>query len=66
MSEYRVCPHCNETVSTKVYKDHRRLYYSKEDKTWINSALLSRATIGSDEESDLPSPPPTVSLGTGE
>ena len=66
MSEYRVCPHCNETVSTKVYKDHRRLYYSKEDKTRINSALLSCAAIGSDEESDLLSLPQTVSRGTGE
>ena len=42
MSEYKVCPHCNETVSTKVYKDRRRLYYSKEDKTWINYVSIVR------------------------
>lgn len=66
MSEYRVCPHCSKTVSTKVYKDHKRLYYSKSDNTWIVSTLLTCAAVSSDEEADLPSPPPSASEGTCE
>lgn len=63
MLGYRVCPHCSKTVSTKVYKDHKRLYYSKSENTWIVSTLLTCTAVSSDEEADLPSPPPSVFEG---
>ncbi len=61
---YRVCPHCCETVSTKVYKDHERLFYNKDDKTWIT---LSQMDVGdgNDAGSAFPSPPATVLLSSG-
>ena len=64
MSGYRVCPHCNDSVSTKVYKEHERLYYDKEDGTWITLRQLNDA-VDSEEENDFPSPPSTVSVFTG-
>ena len=62
MSEYRECPHCNSTVSTKVFKDRKRLYFSEESKTWIATSVLNLTPV-SDDESDLPSPPPSISCG---
>lgn len=64
MSEYRVCPHCGDTVSSKVYKDHERLYYNKADKTWITLDQLEVVSVISDDaNSNFPSPPPTIRTG---
>lgn len=64
MSRYRVCPHCNESVSTKVYKEHERLYCDKKDRTWITLRQLNDAASIEDDD-DYPSPPSTVSIFTG-
>lgn len=31
----RVCPHCNQIVSLKTYKAHKRLFYDIESAKWI-------------------------------
>lgn len=67
MSEYRVCPHCNETVSSKVFKAHERLYYNKEERKWITLADLEiqMADDISNDSDQLPelSPPSLPSSG---
>lgn len=32
----RFCPHCQEMLSFKTYKFHKRLYYDKVEYTWLN------------------------------
>ena len=31
---YRVCEHCDKEVSIKVYKEHKRLYFSTSTNSW--------------------------------
>jgi len=65
MSEYRVCPHCNEAVSVKVYKAHERLYYNKEDKTWITLVQLNIDPFdGSSTDENIPSSPTSFTLAS--
>ena len=69
MSEYRVCPHCCDTVSAKVYKAHERLYYNHDDKSWVTLEQLEPRVCHTGDAcstcEDLPSPPPTVSANSG-
>lgn len=65
MSEYRVCPHCDETVSSKVFKAHERLYYNAEEKAWITLADLEMADDISDGEQLPESSPPSLPSSDG-
>ena len=65
MSEYRICPHCRDSVSIKVYKEHERIYYNKDDRSWITVEQLN-PPISGDEEDDMLSSPPSVSVNTGQ
>lgn len=49
---YRVCPHCDSEVSTKIFKQHRRLYYDYSTKSWTkeNEEDVSSSDISSVEE----------------
>ena len=29
------CPHCSQTLSTKTYKAHKRLYFDSNSNSWI-------------------------------
>ena len=60
-----MCPHCDETVSSKVFKAHERLYYKTDEKMWITLADLEMANddICDDEQLPESSPPSLPSSG---
>ena len=29
------CPHCNENLSLKTFKSHKRLYFNEDAMEWI-------------------------------
>lgn len=31
----RLCPHCDQIVTYKTYKGHKRIYYNRPTGTWI-------------------------------
>ena len=33
-SNYNLCGHCNKEVNTKIYKEHKMLYYDAATKAW--------------------------------
>ena len=34
LSKYCVCPHCNNELSLKKFKEHKRLFYDHQTKRW--------------------------------
>lgn len=54
----RLCPHCDQCVSFKTYKAHRRLYYDPASDRWLGkTADLTAASSTSDVCTDLDQPP---------
>lgn len=58
----RYCNHCDEYVSYKTFKSHKRLYYNKETNTCISSTDLpkekfSRVDSDESEVEDIDSEP---------
>lgn len=47
---YRVCEHCDKEVSMRVYKEHKRLYFSTSTNTWTKE---NKAANSSSELSGL-------------
>ena len=39
--ERRLCPHCQEYLSFKTYKTHKRLYYVSSSDQWISKGSSS-------------------------
>lgn len=37
-----VCEHCNESLSTKTYKRHRKLYFNETTDEWITAESIQR------------------------
>lgn len=56
--ERRRCPHCNQNLSLKTYKAHKRRYYNLVNDTWLTKEVkkLQDDFDFSDNES-LESPP---------
>jgi len=48
--DQQVCPHCNEIVSYKTYKTHKRLHYDCGTDTWHQQTPLEspQDSIGPD------------------
>ena len=58
MEGRRICPHCNEYVSLKTYKAHRRLHYDAITDRWSR-----RESSVSEEEEDTLEDSPPQSIG---
>ena len=57
----RLCPHCDESVSVKTYKAHRRMYYDPTSDKWSHRRTLIREqTSVSDSDDLIDSPPQSV------
>ena len=53
----RLCPHCNQSVSFKTFKAHRRLYYDSAHDQWLGKAddsTRASSTIEMSVDCDLP------------
>lgn len=35
-TDQRFCPHCNNLLSYKTYRAHKRLYYNETEETWYH------------------------------
>ena len=35
-----LCEHCNELITTKTYKRHRKLYYNTETEEWVTAESI--------------------------
>ena len=59
---YRVCEHCGKEVSIRVYKEHKRLYYSTTTNSWtrvncdipVSSSELSEVDCDVECAGDIP------------
>ena len=64
LRQYQVCPHCNQLLSEKTLKEHRRLYYDDEREVWVK---FSSSTYQTDDHSRTSSPlevSPPVSMSS--
>ena len=57
--KYRVCQHCDKEVSVRVYKKHKRLYFSTSKNSWtkeedqhLSSSELSSLDLELDESAE--------------
>lgn len=50
-TEHIFCSHCNSYLTDKLFKDHKRLYYSPTTKRWIQENEFQ------DDSDELPSLP---------
>ena len=50
---YKYCPHCKKDCNIKTYKEHRRLFFDSELKTWYHAApsQVAERDVESDSES---------------
>lgn len=68
MDRRRVCPHCDESVSLKTYKAHRRMYYDPIGDKWSHQQAFKEQLLSSDSDdngchADLASESPPHSIG---
>lgn len=54
--ERRKCPHCNQNLSLKTFKAHKRRYYDRVNHTWLTKEKAKQLQDGFDS-SDNESPP---------
>ena len=52
----RLCPHCDQNVSLKTFKHHRRLYYDSISDRWLEKGD-NLATSTSEMPADHDTPP---------
>lgn len=53
--ERRRCPHCNQNLSLKTYKAHKRRYYDRVNDIWLTKTAKEQPD--NFESSDTESPP---------
>ena len=53
----RLCPHCEQKLAPRTFREHLRLYYDDSSRTWTK-----RRKIGSNTELDFESLQPDQSL----
>ena len=56
VEERRKCPHCNQNLSLKTFKAHKRCYYDRVNHTWLTKEKAKQLQDGFDS-SDNESPP---------
>ena len=64
-TERWLCPHCDQLLSVKTFKAHKRTYYDASRNTWLKKSCAqstSRLADRSDEDEQAPAPFPTPSL----
>ena len=66
-SRRRLCPHCDESVSLKTYKAHRRMYYDSINDRWSHRQVFTEQISSSDSDNDGPglaseSPPHSIGV----
>ena len=44
---HKRCPHCGKNVNLKTFKEHRRLYYDSDKRTWTKHEGTSQGPISS-------------------
>ena len=47
---HKYCPHCKKDCNIKTYKDHKRLYFDSDTKSWYVSSASDGAAVESDIE----------------
>ena len=47
LQQYQLCSHCNQLLSDKAIKEHRRLYYDEEHKVWLKVSQGEASSCGS-------------------
>ena len=56
--DQRVCPHCNQVVSYKTFRTHRRFYFNSETKQWLldsrDQSEASTSGVGDEVLSESP------------
>ena len=53
---HKYCPHCEKECNIKTYKDHKRLFFNHDSKSWYCEGTSStRATDGDGDSSSLES-----------
>lgn len=50
MDKRRLCPHCDESVSVKTYKAHRRIYYDPVSDKWSRRKAFVEQFSSSDSD----------------
>ena len=58
----RLCPHCNQSVSFKTFKAHRRRYYDPASDRWLGNAE-DDFTVFSSTEKPADNDGPPISFG---
>ena len=59
-----LCPHCDQLLSVKTFKAHKRRYYDASRNTWLKKSCGQSTSLAdrSDEDEQAPAPFPTPSL----
>lgn len=53
---YKFCPHCEKECNIKTYKEHKRLFFNPDLKTWYSAQSLPENKVDSDSDSLLSFP----------
>lgn len=53
---HKYCPHCRRQCNIKTYRSHKRLYFSRETKSWSVPQLAKADNDLESAESDFESP----------
>ena len=48
---HKYCPHCQKDCNVKTYKEHRRLFFNLDKKSWYVASTSEQTAIESDVES---------------
>lgn len=48
---YKFCPHCEKECNIKTYKEHKRLFFNPDLKTWYSAQPLPEKEVHSDSDS---------------
>lgn len=56
---YKVCPHCQKELNIRTYKDHKRLYFNEETKSWFQTP------VGNSDSEISPPPSPDAEVLPG-
>ena len=67
---HKYCPHCKKDCNIKTYKDHKRLFFNSDTKSWYCEGAVAseesdgecdlQASISSDEEPERELSPPLL------
>lgn len=49
---YKFCPHCKRECNIKTYKQHKRLFFNSDLKTWYTARTLPEKRVSSDSNTD--------------